>query len=53
MNEQWFTSMKDAREKSEEWRDDYNSRRPHSSLGMKTPQEFSEQILNVVEPGVA
>ena len=53
LNEQWFTSLKDAREKIEAWRDEYNLRRPHSSLGMKTPQEFSEQIADTVKSGVA
>jgi putative transposase len=53
LNEQWFTSIKDAREKIEAWRDEYNLRRPHSSLGMKTPKEFAEQIIGSVETGVA
>lgn len=53
LNEQWFTSIKDAREKIETWRDEYNLRRPHSSLGMKTPKEFAEQIIESVETGVA
>lgn len=52
LNEQWFTSMKDARERIESWRDEYNSQRPHSSLGMKTPQEFSEQLSASVKTGV-
>lgn len=42
LNEQWFVSMKDAQEKIEAWREEYNSCRPHSALGMKTPREFSE-----------
>ncbi len=37
LNEHWFTSMADARRTIEEWRIDYNTRRPHSSLGYLTP----------------
>lgn len=40
LNENWFTDLADARRKIEEWRQDYNQRRPHSSLGYRTPQEF-------------
>ena len=40
LNEHWFTSIADAREKIENWRRDYNSVRPHSSLGDIAPQEF-------------
>lgn len=40
LNENWFTSLKDAQEKIETWRRDYNSNRPHSSLGNLTPDEF-------------
>jgi putative transposase len=37
LNEHWFTSLADARQKIEEWRKDYNQRRPHSALGYRTP----------------
>lgn len=40
LNEHWFTSLKDAQEKIEAWRKDYNRNRPHSSLGNLTPEEF-------------
>ena len=42
LNENWFTSLPDAREKIEEWRKDYNQRRPHSALGYRTPEEFAQ-----------
>jgi len=42
LNENWFTSLADARQKIEEWRQDYNQRRPHSSLGYRTPEEFAK-----------
>ena len=38
----WFLSLADARETIEAWRQDYNSTRPHSSLGGLTPQEYAE-----------
>jgi len=40
LNENWFTSLKDAQEKIEDWRRDYNLSRPHSSLGNLSPEEF-------------
>ena len=43
LNVHQFTSMEDAREKIEAWRVDYNARRPHSSLGHLTPNEFVAQ----------
>jgi putative transposase len=43
LNEHWFTSLKDAQEKIEAWRKDYNKNRPHSSLGNLTPEEFVER----------
>ena len=44
LNEHWFMSLEDAREKTEEWRRDYNRNRPHSSLGNVPPEEYA--ILN-------
>jgi putative transposase len=35
-------SLAEARATIEAWRDDYNHRRPHSSLGALTPVEFSQ-----------
>ena len=46
LNEHWFTSLEDAQEKIETWRRDYNSHRPHSSLGNLTPDEFMRWHLN-------
>ena len=36
--------LEDARKKIERWRRVYNEKRPHSSLGMKTPKEFEEEF---------
>lgn len=41
LNENWFTSLQEAKRLVEEWREEYNERRPHSSLGGKTPSEMA------------
>ncbi len=41
LNANWFTSLHDARRKVEEWRQDYNQQRPHSSLGYVAPAVFA------------
>jgi len=43
LNEHWFTSLADARRIIEDWRIDYNTSRPHSSLGYLTPVEYARQ----------
>ena len=40
LNVNWFANLWDARRKISAWRDEYNTRRPHSSLGYLTPSEF-------------
>ena len=40
LNQNWFLSLADARETIENWRQDYNEYRPHSSLDQQTPSEF-------------
>jgi len=42
LNANWFFSLTDAQEKFDIWREDYNSFRPHSSLGDITPEEYIE-----------
>jgi putative transposase len=37
LNENWFISLKDARDIIERWRIDYNEDRPHTSLGGLSP----------------
>jgi len=44
LNEHWYTSLQDAKEKIEAWRTRYNEERPHSSLGGLTPTEFAERL---------
>jgi putative transposase len=51
LNENWFISLKNAREVIESWRIDYNEGRPHTSLGGLTPMEYVEntgEILTAV-----
>ena len=41
LNQRVFLSLDDARRKIEQWRNQYNRARPHSSLGYLTPEEFA------------
>lgn len=41
LSRHWFISLEEARSVSEEWRIDYNERRPHRSLQQQTPAEFA------------
>jgi putative transposase len=41
LNEHWFVSLADAKAAIEAWRIDYNTVRPHSSLGDRTPEQFA------------
>ncbi|MCA9500990.1 MAG: transposase [Nitrospira sp.] len=43
LNVHQFLSLEAARAIIETWRLDYNQRRPHSSLGHLTPNEFLKQ----------
>jgi putative transposase len=38
LNPHWFTSLEDARLRAAEWRIDYNTIHPHSSLGVSHPK---------------
>ena len=40
LNENYFSDIQEAKNTIEEWRIEYNTFRPHSSLGYKTPEEF-------------
>jgi len=44
LNEYLFYSLEDAEKKIERWRKYYNTERPHSSIGMKTPEEFENEF---------
>lgn len=44
LNTHWFDSIEDARNKLSAWREEYNCRRPHSSLDFQTPHEFAHAM---------
>jgi putative transposase len=44
LNETLFMSIGHAREKIAAWADDYNTKRPHSSLGYATPAAFAAEL---------
>ena len=46
LNVSWFWNLLDARSKIAAWRTEYNSQRPHSSLGYLTPEEFAKQVAS-------
>lgn len=48
LNTHWFLSLNDARIKTESWRCDYNTVRPHTAIGNQTPAEYAKR-----HPGLA
>ncbi|NOH04934.1 MAG: IS3 family transposase [Chloroflexi bacterium] len=44
LQREWFSSLLDAQVVIEEWRLHYNTQRPHSALGYKTPANFAAQF---------
>ena len=44
LNETLFLGLKHAREKIGAWASDSNNRRPHSSLGYKTPSQYAAKL---------
>jgi len=43
LNQHWFFSLEDAKEKIQRWRLEYNAVRPHNSLGNLAPLEFVQR----------
>lgn len=41
LNVEQFSCLAEARVLIDDWREDYNTRRPHSALGMRTPAQFA------------
>lgn len=52
LNEHWFGSLHEVRGLLDEWRQDYNTVRPHSSLDYLTPHEFAAKKIAGVNPGI-
>jgi len=40
LNMHWFRTLNEVRTRLENWRQEYNCERPHSSLDYRTPEEF-------------
>ena len=53
LNETTFTSLVQARAVLEEWRRDYNTVRPHSSIGWLTPDAYAAQLTGQRGHGAA
>lgn len=43
LNLQWFRDLNDAKRIITKWRDHYNTERPHSSLGYKSPIDYERK----------
>jgi len=48
LNQCWFLSLEDAREKVATWRTEYNHTRPHGALDNLSPVEFAGAVGAVV-----
>lgn len=44
-----FFELNEVRQLTEEWMEEYNERRPHESLGNRTPSEWREMLLKEKE----
>ncbi len=50
LQREWFPSLLDAQVVIAEWRLHYNTQRPHSSLGYKTPADFAASYSDQIQP---
>jgi len=48
LNENWFSSLDDARQKVEAWRQEYNKIRPHGALGNVSPLVYASSMAKGV-----
>jgi putative transposase len=51
LNEHWFVSLAEAKALIEAWRVDYNTVRPHASLGQQTPAVYAAAACAGPKPG--
>lgn len=49
LNENWFQSLREARDVIEAWREDYNDVRPHRFLGGRTPSEYARILSTAAD----
>jgi putative transposase len=50
LNQHWFMSLEDAKAKIEAWRVEYNTERPHSALGYRSPLHREPELINEEAP---
>jgi putative transposase len=50
LNQHDFLSLQHAEDLLEDWRQDYNRVRPHSSLGGRSPEEYASELTASVPP---
>ena len=48
LSTEWFRNRREARAVIEQWRQEYNTQRPHSSLGYLPPAEFAQRAYTGV-----
>ena len=53
LSREWFSSVREAQVVIENWRNFYNTERPHSSLGYLTPLEFKSRVENKEKLAIA
>lgn len=46
LNLHWFSTLAEAQRVIEDWRQEFNRERPHSSLAMKTPNQFAKEYYD-------
>jgi len=46
LNQHWFLSLEDARTKLSAWQVEYNTERPHSALGYRSPLQGESKPIN-------